>query len=79
MASWLDKVQAGVHAIVNDLLSVYAILLLQIRIKARFDVLDNRLPAKMTISLRSYGYKNHKDVPFFVIDKVTETRSIDNG
>ena len=50
MASWLDKVQAGVHAIVDNLLTVDAVLLLQIRIETGFDIFDNRLPAKITMN-----------------------------
>ena len=48
VASGLDKVQAGVHAVVDNLPTVHAVFLLQTRIKARFDVLDNQLPAKIT-------------------------------
>ena len=44
----MDKVQAGVHAVVDNLPTVHAVFLLQTRIKARFDVLDNQLPAKIT-------------------------------
>ena len=41
----LDEVQACVYAVVGDLGPVDAVLLLEIRVEASFDVLDNRFPA----------------------------------
>jgi hypothetical protein len=41
----LDKVEAGVNAVVDDLLTVDAVFLLEIRVVTRLDVLENRPPA----------------------------------
>jgi hypothetical protein len=41
----LDKVEAGVDAVVDDLLTVDAVFLLEIRVVTRLDVLENRPPA----------------------------------
>lgn len=44
MTCRLNEVQTGVHAVINDFLSIYAILLLQVGIEARFNVLNNGFP-----------------------------------
>lgn len=41
----LNKVEAGMHAVVNDLLPVDAVLLLEIRVKSGLDAIRDRLPA----------------------------------
>lgn len=46
MTSWLDEVQAGVHAIVHNLLPVDAVFLFQIRVEPSLDVLDDGFPAR---------------------------------
>ena len=45
MTGWLDKVQAGMYTVVRNLLTVDAVLLLEVRIKAGLDVFDYRFPA----------------------------------
>lgn len=78
MASGLDKVQAGVHAVVDNLLTVHAILLLQIRIKAGLDILNNRLPAKITINAK-IASEIQPLAPLFVVDEVAKTRGINDS
>ena len=46
MPSRLDEIEAGVDAVVNDLLPVDTILLLKVRIETRLDILHNGFPAK---------------------------------
>ena len=41
----LDEVQTGVNAVVNDFLPVDAVLLLEIRVETRLNVLHDGLPA----------------------------------
>lgn len=45
MTSGLDEVKARVNTIVDDLLSIHAVLLLQVGIKPRLNVLHDGLPA----------------------------------
>ena len=46
MTCRLDEVEAGVYAVVGDLGPVNAVLLLEIRIEASFDVLHDGFPAR---------------------------------
>lgn len=57
MTSGLDKVQAGVHTIVDNLLPVHAVFLLQIRVKTRLDVLNDRFPAIQLFSTRIHWWE----------------------
>jgi hypothetical protein len=45
MTSGLDEVQAGMDAIVHDLLPIDAVFLFEIGVETGFNVLDNRFPA----------------------------------
>jgi hypothetical protein len=45
MTSGLDEIEAAVDAVVNNLLSVDTPLLLEVRIIARVNVVDDRFPA----------------------------------
>lgn len=45
MACWLDKVEACMDTVVDELLSVHAVFLLEVGIEARFNIFDDRLPA----------------------------------
>ncbi len=47
VASRLDKVQAGMDAIVHDFLPVDAVFLFEVRVETGFDVLNDRFPARM--------------------------------
>lgn len=42
----LYEIQASMYTVIHNLLPVDAILLLQIRVKTRFDVVYNWLPAR---------------------------------
>jgi hypothetical protein len=46
MTGWLDKVKTSVNPIVNDFGTVDPILLLEIKVKPRLDVLYDGLPAR---------------------------------
>ena len=45
VTSRLDKVEAGVDTVVNDLLAVDATLLLEVRIESRLNIVEDGLPA----------------------------------
>lgn len=45
MTRGLDEVEACVHAVVDNFLPVYTVLLFQVRVEPGFNVLDNRFPA----------------------------------
>jgi hypothetical protein len=47
MTSRLDEVQAGMNAIIHDLLPVDAVFLFQVRVETGFNVLGDRFPARM--------------------------------
>ena len=49
VASWLNKVQTSMDAVVHNLLSVDAVLLLQIRVESSLDILDDGFPARMYV------------------------------
>ena len=46
MAGRLNEVEASVNTVVGNLLSVHAVLLLEVGVKSRFDVLNDRFPAR---------------------------------
>lgn len=48
MTSGLDEVQAGVNAVINNFLAVNPVLLLQVGVESRLDVIHNGLPAEET-------------------------------
>ena len=47
MAGWLNEVQTRVNAIIDNLLSVDAVFLFQIRVKSRGNILNDGIPARM--------------------------------
>jgi hypothetical protein len=44
MASGLDEVETSMYTVVNDFTPVDPVLLLEIRIEARLDVFNDRIP-----------------------------------
>ena len=82
VTSGLDKVEACVDPVVDDLLAVEAALLLKVGIESRLDVLEDRPPAAQIKRLEPLSpYKRRRGVtnaPLIVVDKVTETRGVDN-
>jgi hypothetical protein len=44
VASWLNEVQTGMDTVVNNFESVNTILLFQVRVEARFDILHDGFP-----------------------------------
>ena len=46
----LDEVDASVHTVVDEFRPVDAVLLLEVRVEARFDIVDDRSPAKSRIN-----------------------------
>ena len=46
VARWLNKVQAGMDAVVNDLLTVDLVFIFQILVKSRLNVLYNWSPTR---------------------------------
>lgn len=87
-----DEVQARVDTGVGDLAAIDSVLLLQVSIEAALNGLQDRLPAMfkryrrfVTFSIRqdSIGLNQSLDsdtlsVPVLVVDKVAESRSVDN-
>ena len=51
MTRGLDEVQARMDTVVSHLLPIDPVLLLEIRIKASLDVLDNGLPALVVVDI----------------------------
>jgi len=49
VTSRLDKVEASVDTVVDDLLTIDATLLLEVRIESRLDVVEDGLPAARTV------------------------------
>lgn len=49
MTGGLDKVEAGMDTVVDELGPVHPVLLLEVGVKARLDVVDNRLPAIIVV------------------------------
>jgi len=81
MTSRLDEVQAGMNAIIHDLLPVDAVFLFQVRVETGFNVLDNRFPARMEyVRVRREMISEKKvDLPVIIVDKVTEPRGVNDG
>jgi hypothetical protein len=57
MASWLDEVQTSMDAVVDDFTPVDPVFLLEIRVKARLDVFNDRFP-----TVRCKGEKQTRSV-----------------
>lgn len=77
MASGRNEVETSVDAIVDNLLAVHAVLLLEIGIVARLDVLDDGIPAASHVTNeprteRESGWSK----PVFIVDKVAKSRCI---
>ena len=49
VSSGLNEVKTRVHAVINNLLAVDAVLLLEVRVEPRLDVFDDRPPARPTV------------------------------
>ena len=83
MTSGLNKVEARVDAVVDNLLAVDAGLLLEVRIESRLDVVEDGLPAaQMAKSERQSPKETARtaaDAPLIVVHKVTETRGVDDS
>ena len=52
MSCWLNEVETRVDAVVGDFLPIHSILLLEIRVKARLNVLHYRFPAESICTVR---------------------------
>jgi hypothetical protein len=46
MTRWLNEVEAGMDAVVNDFLTVDLVLVFQVLVESRLDVLKNWSPAE---------------------------------
>lgn len=82
MASRLNEVQASMDTVVNDLAPINAILLFQIRVEARLDVLYNGSPTEKHESV----YQNaackrvaKTALPVIIVDKITKAGGINDG
>lgn len=73
----LDEVQACMDAVVYNLLPVDTVLLLQVRVKTRLDVLHNRSPTALCL-VRDSFFSLTKYIPLIIISKVTKARGINN-
>ena len=58
MTGGLNEVETGVNAVVNDFLPVDPVLLLEIRVETRLNVLYDGLPATDAMSQRSTRDEN---------------------
>jgi hypothetical protein len=83
VTSGLDKVEAGVDTIVDNFLTVDAVLLLEVGIEPRLDVLEDGLPATQMARSEPPSpvptASTPVDTPLIVVDKVTETGGIDDS
>ena len=55
---WLDEVQASMDTVIHDFLPVDPVLLLEIRVETRLNVLHDGLPATDAVSQRSTRDEN---------------------
>lgn len=62
--------------IVGNFLPVNAVLLLQVRVKARFNILNNGFPAETRLVEELCAHK--RLLPIFVVDEVTESWCVNN-
>jgi hypothetical protein len=79
MSGRLNEVDTGVHSVVNQLEPVDTVLLLEIGVEARLDVVDNWFPAMPRVSFARSPSRNVNDPPLVVVHVVTEARRIDNS
>jgi hypothetical protein len=79
MSGGLDKVEAGVHSIVDELSTIDSVLLLEVGIKARLDIVDDWLPAvgkSQSVREEDAERAGGKDAPVIVVYKVTKPRRV---
>lgn len=77
MAGRLYEVETCVYTVVDNLESVDAVFLLEVRVKPGLDVVDNGLPARPKSGENPSGWENSG--PLVVVDKVTKARGVDDG
>lgn len=65
------------HTVIDNFLSVYAILLLQVGIEARFNVLNNGFPTVTILDTNANRQKKFS-VPLFIIYEITEAGCVNN-
>lgn len=75
MTGGLDKVETGVHSIVDQLSTIDPVFLLEVSVESRLDVVDDGLPAVGTSQLAREEVAERRRIthaPVIVIDKVTK-------
>ena len=78
MTRRLHEVQAGMDTVVDNFLTVDLVLVFQILVESRFDVLNNWSPTGDRFRGK-LGRGGTRREPLIVVYKVTETRGINNG
>jgi len=73
----LNKIQAGVDAVVNDFLTVDLVFVVQILVKSGLNVLNNWSPTRDVSEGKRRGEANR--LPLIIVHEITETRGINNG
>jgi len=82
MASSLNEVQARVDTVVDDFGPIDAVLLFWKWIKTGLNILHNRLPAIIHENMHQDDRRTRArktTSPVIIVDKVAESRGIDNG
>ena len=78
MARGGDKVEARVHAVVHNVAAVHPALLLEVRVIAGLDVLDDRLPATKVMCESPWTMSRQACAPVGVVDKVTKAGRVNH-
>lgn len=77
MAGGLNEVQACMHSVVNNLLTVDTVLLFEIRVEPRFNIVNDRPPTKGVIRVK-FDCNSFRTLPIVVVNKVTKSWGVDN-
>jgi hypothetical protein len=67
------------HAVVDELGSVDAVLLLEVGVEPGLDVVDNGLPATRMVRANTHFRIAPENPPLVVVDKVAETGRVDDS
>lgn len=59
MTGGLDKVDASMYPVILQFVSVNSVLLFQVVVKPRLDVIDDRFPARYRQSRRRVSFRVH--------------------
>ena len=78
MTGWLDEKETSMYTVIYEFESVDTVLLFEVCVESSFNVVDNGFPTVHDPSAFVAPRPDCNLLPFVVVDKVTETRGVDD-